>query len=351
MVFYEITRNAVREAVGSAARVVARARQRAAGAPRARLPGRLQPLAALVEEGAPRTLRRTRAEPGAAHDLRARGGDRRLQGRRSTGPSRAKAHTARRPSRSSCSSIAARRSSSSASPTRRRRARSSAPSRPRPARAPRCGHAARHRHRPQAAAPQPGAAVHHLDAAAGGSAQARIQRAPHHAPRAAAVRGLDIGEGSVGLITYMRTDSVSLAARSDAGDPRGRGPAIRQGRSRRGAAHLQDQVEERAGSARSHPPDLRRDHARADIEGKIEDDLYPAVYAHLEARRRLADEPRGLRHRRGRHARRQPTGRAAPAPRQRLDPGEAGLYLGLPGRYRRCEERRYRPRAAADERG
>ena len=63
-----------------AARAVARAGERAAGAPRARLPGRLQPLAAAVEEGAPGTVRRPRAEPRAAHDLRARGGDRSLQG-------------------------------------------------------------------------------------------------------------------------------------------------------------------------------------------------------------------------------------------------------------------------------
>ena len=38
-----------------------------------------------------------------------------------------------------------------------------------------------HRHRPQAAPPQPGAAVHDLDPAAGGGAQARLQCAAHHA--------------------------------------------------------------------------------------------------------------------------------------------------------------------------
>ena len=48
----------------------------AAGAPRARLPGRLQPFAGAVAQGAARALRRPRAVAGAAHDLRARGGDR-----------------------------------------------------------------------------------------------------------------------------------------------------------------------------------------------------------------------------------------------------------------------------------
>ena len=64
----------------------------------------------------------------------------------------------------------------------------------------------------EAAQAQSGRAVHHLDAAAGGLAQARLFGQPHHAHRAALYEGIDIGEGSVGLITYMRTDSVNLAA-------------------------------------------------------------------------------------------------------------------------------------------
>ena len=39
----------------------------------------------------------------------------------------------------------------------------------------------------KAAAPQSGAALHHLDPAAGGLAQARLLAAPHHAARAAAL--------------------------------------------------------------------------------------------------------------------------------------------------------------------
>ena len=54
--------------------------------------------------------------------------------------------------------------------------------------------------------------------------------------------GVDIGEGSVGLITYMRTDSVSLAAEAVHGDPRGDRAALRPGGRGRGSARLQDQV-------------------------------------------------------------------------------------------------------------
>ncbi len=68
--------------------------------------------------------------------------------------------------------------------------------------------------------------------------------------------GVDIGEGSVGLITYMRTDSVSLAA-----------DAVQEIRAvierlygKEAVADevrvYQHQVEERSGSARSDPPDL-----------------------------------------------------------------------------------------------
>ena len=97
--FYEITKNAIRAAVAEPREVSRAAGQCPAGAPRARLPGRLQPLAAAVEEGPARSVRRPRAKSGAAHDLRARGGDRGVQGRRSTGPWTAKASIRTRPFR------------------------------------------------------------------------------------------------------------------------------------------------------------------------------------------------------------------------------------------------------------
>ena len=78
--------------------------------------------------------------------------------------------------------------------------------------------------------------------------------------------------------------------------------ALRQG-SCRSAARLQDQVEERAGSARSRASDLRRHHAGAD---RRQDRRRPvqAVCADLEARHRLPDGACRVRHRRRRHARR-----------------------------------------------
>ena len=70
--------------------------------------------------------------------------------------------------------------------------------------------------------------------------------------------GVDIGEGNVGLITYMRTDSVSLAAEAVT--------EIREVIARLYGAQAvaeeirvyQDQVEERPGGARGHPPDVGR---------------------------------------------------------------------------------------------
>ena len=57
VVFYEITQARDPRGGRAAARAVAGSRERAAGAPRARLSGRLQSLAAAVEEGAARACR------------------------------------------------------------------------------------------------------------------------------------------------------------------------------------------------------------------------------------------------------------------------------------------------------
>jgi DNA topoisomerase-1 len=73
--------------------------------------------------------------------------------------------------------------------------------------------------------------------------------------------GVAIGEeGTVGLITYMRTDSVNLSqdALAEIRDviARDYGTAVAAGQ----AEHLPDQVEERAGSARGGAPDLGAAH-------------------------------------------------------------------------------------------
>ena len=73
--------------------------------------------------------------------------------------------------------------------------------------------------------------------------------------------GVDIGGETVGLITYMRTDGVQMAAeaidaaRSAIGEPVRR--ALRAGKG----AFLFDQGEERPGSARGDPPDRLQPHA------------------------------------------------------------------------------------------
>jgi DNA topoisomerase I len=85
--------------------------------------------------------------------------------------------------------------------------------------------------------------------------------------------GQDIGEGSVGLITYMRTDSVSLAAE-----------AVQEIREVAATLYGKDEVAEepriyktKSKNAQEAHEAIRPTAARitpADVEGKIEDDLY-----------------------------------------------------------------------------
>ena len=149
------------------------------------------------------------------------------------------------------------------------------------ARAGRRRQADRRKRREEAAQAQPVAALHHLDAAAGGLAQARLRRAAHHAHRAAALRGRRFRRGP-GRPHHLHAYRL--------GEPRHRGrsreirsvigaPVRRRGRAGL-AAHVQHQVEERAGGARGDPPDRRRAHARA-ARGKLEPDqhkLYTLIW-------------------------------------------------------------------------
>ncbi len=232
------------------------------------------------------------------------------------------------------------RSSSSASPTRRRRARSSA----------RCSAAARRRraaarqaqrrrHRPQAAPPQSGAALHHLDAAAGGRAQARLQRAPHHAPRAAALRG---GRHRRGQRRAHHLHAHRL------GDARGGGGAARSARSPPGST-VQDEVAEEPRIYKTKSKNAQEAHEAirptsaaitpADVEGKIEDDLY-RLYSLIWKRAVASQMSHALFDTVAVDLLAGPDGpRAAPAARQRLDAGEARLHLGVPGGQRRRRRR------------
>jgi DNA topoisomerase-1 len=106
--------------------------------------------------------------------------------------------------------------------------------------------------------------------------------------------GVEIGaEGSVGLITYMRTDSVSLAAEAVSELRAGRSQALRPGKRRRRSARLQDQIKECTGSARVDPADVSRDHAGGH-RGQDRRRSFPSVCAHLETRGRLSNESRGV---------------------------------------------------------
>src|SRR5579862_8940137 len=85
--------------------------------------------------------------------------------------------------------------------------------------------------------------------------------------------GLDIGEGSVGLITYMRTDSVSLAAE-----------AVTEIRAVAARLYGKDEVAEEPRVYKTKSKNAQEAHEAirptsaaitpAEVEGKIEDDLY-----------------------------------------------------------------------------
>jgi DNA topoisomerase-1 len=85
--------------------------------------------------------------------------------------------------------------------------------------------------------------------------------------------GLDIGEGSVGLITYMRTDSVSLAQ-----------DAVREIREVAARLYGKDEVADEARIYKTKSKNAQEAHEAirptsaaitpADVEGKIEDDLF-----------------------------------------------------------------------------
>jgi hypothetical protein len=160
-----------------------------------------------------------------------------------------------------------RRSSSSASPPPSSPTRSNARCKPRPRATSPCW---------ASIASSDGAtraALHDLHLAAGGRPQARLQCAKDHARRAAAVRGRRHRRGAVGLITYMRTDSLNLRAGSHRADSRCDRAALRKRRAGRRAADLSHQIEECPGSARGHPADGRQRSA-GDIEKKLEPDQF-----------------------------------------------------------------------------
>ena len=114
--------------------------------------------------------------------------------------------------------------------------------------------------RRQALEAEPGAAVHHLDAPAGGEPQARLQPASGRCRVAQRLyEGVELPEGQVGLITYMRTDSVALVGPGDGRGARGhrRRATARRTRCRR-AAPFRTKTQQRPGGARGDPADVVR---------------------------------------------------------------------------------------------
>ena len=161
--------------------------------------------------------------------------------------------------------------------------------------------------------------------------------------------GVDIGDGNVGLITYMRTDSVSLAAEAIQRDPGGRRQTVR----RQEVAEEARIYKTKSKNAQEAHEAIRPTSAAitpGDIEGKLDPDLFK-LYA-LIWRRAVAspDEPRHIRHGRRRHA-----GRADGPERHMLRANgstlvKAGYIAVYQEGARRCQGGRRDHVAAADER-
>ena len=207
----------------------------------------------------------------------------------------------------------------------------------------------------------PHAAVHHLDAAAGGGR--KLGFAAAHTMRVAQqlYEGVDIGGETVGLITYMRTDGVQMAGeaiRPSAHDDR---RALRQELCARQPARIYQQGQERAGSARGDPPDRPRRARPQSVARHLDADqarLYELIWkramasqmesAELERTTVDIEAPAAnaagtARHRHGDQVRRIP--HALPG-RPRRRPGRRGRRQRLPamsGR-RAAEPRRRSPR-------
>ena len=179
--FNEITRSAVRDAMAAPARPRPAADRGLPGAPRAGLPGRLHPLAGAVAQAARQPQRRPRAVGRAAADLRARGRDRGVPRPRIL-DGRGRLHHARRRAVHRAADASRRQEARPVRPPQRSRLAMRAKA------ARRGGPLHRRLGREEARQAQPARAVHHLDAAAGGIAQARLRRAADHAAGAAALR-------------------------------------------------------------------------------------------------------------------------------------------------------------------
>ena len=253
--FNEITKQSVLDAIAHPRELDQDADRRLPGAPRARLPRRLHPVARAVAQAAGQPLGRPRAVGGAAPDLRARGRDRGLQdprildgrGRCSAPPGRQTLHGPPDPSR--------RPQARQVRP----RHRGAAPSRPSarssaaPSRSPSIERRQVRRN------PPPPFTTSTLQQEASRKLGFGAATAMRIAQRL--YEGVDIGGETVGLITYMRTDGVQLAPEAIGQTRRLIETKYGQSYLPRDAARLHVQGQERPGGARGDPPDRPVPHA------------------------------------------------------------------------------------------
>ena len=141
--------------------------------------------------------------------------------------------------------------------------------------------------------------------ASSGSARARRCRSPSACTRAST----SPARAAVGLITYMRTDSVNIAETALREIAELVQDRVRPGVRARRAAALQDAVAERAGGARGDPPDVGAADARA-RRGVARPRPAPAVHDDLAAHGRDPDGRGALQPGRRRHRGARTTGSA-----------------------------------------
>ena len=173
----------------------------------------------------------------------------------------------------------------------------------RPARrAPEPCHLSRHERGAQGAQALAGPAVHHVDAPAGGGAQARVLGTQDHDARPASLRRRRPPGRGNGRADHLYEDRLAEHRRYGAPRDRRTGEGhVRSDLRARRAAALQDEVTERAGGARGRPSDVRAPNAGADEQGPRSRPA-AAVSPDLAADRRDAGrgrplQPGGDRHR------------------------------------------------------
>ena len=325
-VFYEITKNAVQEAVDNP-REIADELVKAYLARRALdfLVG-FNHLAAAVEEGrAFRCFGGSRAEPGAAHDLRARGGDPRVQaarildhrcaGRKRRAAVHGEADRARRNARSSSSRSSMRpvpmRHAGRSSRQRRARWWSRASTRSS------ASATRRRRSRPRPCSRKPHAS----------SASARSARcAP---PSACMKASISVKARLASSLICAPTPSISVSRRF-ARSARSSSASMAMHCAARRAAHLQDQIEERAGGARSRAANIGGAYSRA-TRRQARCRRTQALHADLAPGRGEPDGSGRLRHGRGRPGSR----RRQYVPREWLDTAVRWFPRRVPRKHRR----------------